>query len=78
MLYDGQDRMSRRTFLKRYNVAARTEKRVRAQGRHPWPPWIILGGRVFYSEELTTRWFEQQSGVEVTDDELATAGGDAP
>ncbi len=84
MLYDGQDRMPRPTFLREYHIDGSTEKRARAEGL-PWPPWRVMGARVYYSRQLVTRWFQEQTGVfsgeaaqTPDDDELAAVGGDAP
>jgi hypothetical protein len=65
MLYDREDRMSRPTFLREYDIEASTEKRARAEGL-PWPPYVVMGGRVYYSRRLVARWFEQQAGVHLT------------
>jgi hypothetical protein len=62
MLYDRDDRMSRPKFLREYDIEASTEKRARSEGL-PWPPYVVMGGRVHYSRLLVTRWFEQQGGV---------------
>lgn len=84
-LYDGEDRMGRQAFLREYRIDGNTERRARAE-KLPWPPWIRLAGRIYYSKSLTARWFEQQGGAdqveaaETTDnDELAAvAGGETP
>ena len=62
MFYDREDRMSRPTFLWEYDIEASTEKRARAEGL-PWPPYVVMGGRVYYSRLLVARWFEQQGTV---------------
>ena len=62
MLYDREDRMSRPVFLREYDIEGSTEKRARAEGL-PWPPYVVMGGRVYYSRLLVARWFEQQAGV---------------
>ena len=62
MLYDREDRMSRPIFLTEYDIEGSTEKRARAEGL-PWPPYVVMGGRVYYSRRLVARWFEQQAGV---------------
>jgi hypothetical protein len=64
MLYDREDRMSRPMFLREYGVEGSTEKRARAEGL-PWPPSVVMGGRVYYSRRLLARWFEEQAGVGV-------------
>jgi hypothetical protein len=83
MLYDREDRMSRPTFLREYDIEGSTEKRARAEGL-PWPPYVVLGGRVYYSRRLVARWFEQQAGVHRTSvveasdaDEFCQAGQEA-
>jgi hypothetical protein len=62
MLYDREDRMSRPMFLREYDIEGSTEKRARAEGL-PWPPSVVMGGRVCYSRRLVASWFEQQAGV---------------
>ncbi len=62
MLYDREDRMSRPIFLTEYDIEGSTEKRAMAEGL-PWPPYVVMGGRVYYSRRLVARWFEQQAGV---------------
>jgi hypothetical protein len=80
MLYDREDRMSRPMFLKEYDIEGSTEKRARAEGL-PWPPYAVMGARVYYSRQLVTRWFEQQAGahqaqaVEAPDSEEFRQGG---
>jgi hypothetical protein len=37
----------------------RQEKRARALGL-PWPPYVVLGCRVFYSRQRTKEWFAAQ------------------
>jgi hypothetical protein len=64
MLYDREDRMSRPMFLREYGVEGSTEKRARAEGL-PWPPSVVMGGRVYYSRRLLARWFEEQAGLGV-------------
>jgi hypothetical protein len=62
MLYDREDRMTRPMFLREYDIEASTEKRARVAGL-PWPPYVVMGGRVYYSKRLVASWFEQQAGV---------------
>jgi hypothetical protein len=83
MLYDREDRMSRPTFLGEYDIEASTEKRARAEGL-PWPPYVVMGGRVYYSRRLVARWFEQQAAVHLSQaveatgsDEFCQAGQEA-
>ena len=59
MLYDRDDKMPRLTFLREYNIDDSMEKRARSLGL-PWPPWVILGRRVFYSRQRTQEWFAEQ------------------
>jgi hypothetical protein len=73
MLYDREDRMSRPMFLTEYDIAPSTEKRARAEGL-PWPPWVVLASRVFYSRQLVARWFEQPAGVHQAQAVEAPAG----
>jgi hypothetical protein len=65
MLYDREDRMSRPMFLREYDIEGSTEKRARAEGL-PWPPYVVMGGRVYYSRRLVACWFEQQAGLDLT------------
>jgi hypothetical protein len=58
MLYDRDDRMPRLTFLDIYDFDESTEKRARAEG-WPWPPWVVIGRRVFYSRARCAEWFAQ-------------------
>jgi hypothetical protein len=46
MLYDRDDKMARLTFLHEFDIDDSMEKRARSLGL-PWPPWVILGRRVF-------------------------------
>ena len=69
MLYDKDDKMPRLAFLHEYNIDDSMEKRARAL-RLPWPPWVILGRRVFYSRQRTLEWFTAQ--------EAKSAGGETP
>jgi hypothetical protein len=62
MLYDREERMSRPMFLRVYDIEGSTEKRARAEGL-PWPPYVVMGGRVYYSRRLVARWFEQQAAM---------------
>ncbi len=80
VLYDREDRMSRPMFLREYDIDTSTEKRARAEGL-PWPPYVVMGGRVYYSKRLVAGWFEQQAGVHLTQavgaadaDQLGQAG----
>ena len=59
MLYDKDDQMPRVEWLREFGVNDRQEKRARALGL-PWPPWVILGRRVFYSRQRTQEWFAEQ------------------
>lgn len=70
MLYDKDDRMPRLTFLREYNLDDSMEKRARALAL-PWPPWVILGRRVFYSRQRCQEWFEAQEA-------LSRVGGETP
>jgi hypothetical protein len=83
MLYDREDRMSRPMFLREYDIDGSTEKRARAEGL-PWPPYVVMGGRVYYSRRLVALWFEQQAGVHLTQaveasdtDQIGQAGQEA-
>ena len=70
MLYDRDDKMPRLTFLREYNIDDSMEKRARSLGL-PWPPWVILGRRVFYSRQRTQEWFAEQEAKSLL-------GGDNP
>jgi hypothetical protein len=59
MLYDRDDKMPRLTFLHEYDIDDSMEKRARSLGL-PWPPWVILGRRVFYSRQRIQEWFTEQ------------------
>jgi hypothetical protein len=61
VLYDKDDRVPRMKWLREFGVNDRQEKRARAL-RLPWPPWVILGSRVFYSRQRTQEWFAEQEG----------------
>jgi hypothetical protein len=58
-LWDKDDRVPRVQWLKDYNVLGSREKRARALGL-PWPPFVRMGGRVFYSRQRTMEWFAAQ------------------
>ena len=70
MLYDRDDKMPRLTFLHEYNIDDSMEKRARSLGL-PWPPWVVLGRRVFYSRQRTQEWFAEQEAKSLL-------GGDTP
>jgi hypothetical protein len=59
-LWDRNDKLSRLRWLGEFDVAERQEKRARALGL-PWPPFVVMGSRVFYSRQRTEEWFAEQS-----------------
>jgi hypothetical protein len=59
VLYDKDDKMARLVFCRDYLINPETEKRARVLG-WPWPPYIMLGKRVFYSRQRCREWFDQQ------------------
>lgn len=68
MLYDRDDKMARLTFCAERGIDPDTETRAREQG-WPWPPWISIGKRIFYSRARVAEWFEAQ-------DRRSQGGGD--
>jgi hypothetical protein len=70
VLYDKDDRVPRVEWLLEFGVNDRQEKRARAL-RLPWPPWVILGCRVFYSRQRTQEWFAEQEAKSLV-------GGETP
>jgi hypothetical protein len=65
VLYEKDDRVPRVEWLKDFGFKDRQEKRARALGL-PWPPYVVLGCRIFYSRQRTQEWFaaqEANSGV---------------
>jgi hypothetical protein len=58
VLYDKDDRVPRVEWLKDFGFKDRQEKRARALGL-PWPPYVVLGCRVFYSRQRTQEWFAE-------------------
>ena len=59
MLYDKDDRMPRPKFLSEFGIVDSQEKRARTLGL-PWPPYVILGRRIYYSRRAVQRWFSEQ------------------
>ncbi len=59
MLYDRNDKVPRLDWLAEFGVNARLEKMARAVGR-PWPPYVQIGSRIFYSRQRTLEWLAQQ------------------
>jgi hypothetical protein len=70
VLYDKDDRVPRVEWLKEFGFKNRKEKRARALGL-PWPPYVVLGCRVFYSRQRTQEWFAEQEAKSLV-------GGDTP
>lgn len=64
MPWDKSDKIARLTFCREYDIDESTEKRARASG-WPWPPFVVLGNRVFYSREKTAQWFAEESAKSV-------------
>lgn len=73
VLYDKEDRMPRPVFLRDYDIEGSTEKRARALGL-PWPPYVVMGGRIYYSRQRTSEWFEHQERIEARGGEVVTDG----
>lgn len=59
MLYDKDDRVPRVEWLRELGISDRTEKYARSFGL-PWPPYVVLAKRVFYSRQRTREWFAEQ------------------
>jgi hypothetical protein len=57
--YDKDDRIERQDFLGEFGFQASTENRARKQGLS-WPPYVVLGKRIYYSRQAVQRWFEEQ------------------
>jgi hypothetical protein len=62
VLYDKDDRLPRVEWMHEFGVKDRQEKRARALGL-PWPPYVVLGCRVFYSRQRTAEWFAEQEAT---------------
>jgi hypothetical protein len=79
VLYDKKDRWSRIKFMEELGVKASTEKRGRAE-ELPWPPHLVMGGRVFYSRRLVTDWLTQNGGGAALsqDEQLVPMSGGTP
>jgi hypothetical protein len=58
--WDASDKMARLMFCREYDIDESTEKRARTLG-WPWPPFVVLGNRVFYSREMTAQWFAKEA-----------------
>jgi hypothetical protein len=81
MHYDKNDRIERQDFLEGFGFQASTESRARKQGL-PWPPYVVLGKKIYYSRQSVQQWFEEQEAktASAAVDDLtaeATVGGEA-
>jgi hypothetical protein len=54
------DKLPRVQWLCEFDVADRQEKKARAE-KLPWPPWVQMGARIFYSREKTAEWFAAEA-----------------
>lgn len=70
--YDRNDRMTRLVFCREYGINQDTEKHARAQG-WSWPPFVVLGRRVFYSRQRCAEWFSQQESQSQSQSQSAVA-----
>jgi hypothetical protein len=57
--YDKDDRIERPEFLRQFGFQASTEKRARKL-RLPWPPYVVMGRRIFYSRQAVQQWLAEQ------------------
>jgi hypothetical protein len=58
--WDRDDRVARVNWLYEFDISDRQEKRARAL-KLPWPPWVQMGSRIFYSRQGTAEWFAAEA-----------------